>query len=191
MKQRKTVSYAKYGYLFSLPFVIAFLLFMLYPICYTAFIGFTDLEGPFAVDPHMLEEPWQNFQKLLENNSFKTSLKNTFSIWIANFIPQMGLALVLAAWFTNDRMKIKGKGFFKVVFYMPNIITAATVAILFGSLFGYPKGPVNDLLMQWNLLEKPHYFGQDKSGNCSVYSVLAVVWIYHDCFDFRYLRYQS
>ena len=95
----------------------------------------------------------------MDNNSFKVSLKNTFSIWIANFIPQMGLALVLAAWFTNDRMKIKGKGFFKVVFYMPNIITAATVAILFGSLFGYPKGPVNDLLMQWNLLEKPHYFG--------------------------------
>ena len=162
MKQRKTVSYAKYGYLFSLPFVIAFLLFMLYPICYTAFIGFTDLEGPFAEIPHILEDPWENFRKLLDNDSFKTSLKNTFSIWIANFIPQMGLALVLAAWFTNDRMKIKGKGFFKVVFYMPNIITAATVAILFGSLFGYPKGPINDLLMQWNVLDEPHYFGMDK-----------------------------
>jgi len=160
--KRKTVSYAKYGYLFSLPFVIAFLLFMLYPICYTAFIGFTNLEGIFTTEATILENPWENFQKILVNNSFRTAIKNTFSIWTANFIPQMGLALVLAAWFTNDRMKIRGKGFFKVVFYMPNIITAATVAILFGSLFGYPKGPVNDLLMQWGLLEKAHDFGMDK-----------------------------
>ena len=63
MKQRKTVSYAKYGYLFSLPFVIAFLLFMLYPICYTAFIGFTNLEGAFTTNATILENPWENFRQ--------------------------------------------------------------------------------------------------------------------------------
>ena len=162
MKKRKTVSYAKYGYLFSLPFVIAFLLFMLYPICYTAFIGCTNLEGPFATEPQLLEEPWSIFKKLLANDSFKVSIKNTFSIWITNFIPQMLLALVLAAWFSNDRLKIKCKGFFKVVFYMPNIITAATVAILFGSLFGYPKGPLNDLFIGWGWYTEPYDFGMDK-----------------------------
>ena len=36
------------------------------------------------------------------------------------------------------------KGFFKIVMYMPNIITAATIAILFRALFGYPMGPMND-----------------------------------------------
>ena len=173
--KRKTVSYAKYGYLFSLPFVIAFLLFMLYPICYTAFIGFTNLEGAFATEATILENPWENFQKLVVNSSFRTAIKNTFSIWISNFIPQMLLALVLAAWFTNDRMKIKGKGFFKVVFYMPNIITAATVAILFGSLFGYPKGPVNDLLMQWGLLETAHDFGMDKLA-CQIIVAFIQFW---------------
>ena len=39
----------------------------------------------------------------------------------------------------RQKNKIKGQGLFKVLFYMPNIITAATVAILFNSLFGYPK----------------------------------------------------
>ena len=33
--RRKSVSYAKYGYLFSLPFVLAFLVFSLYPLIYT------------------------------------------------------------------------------------------------------------------------------------------------------------
>ena len=50
------------------------------------------------------------------------------------------LALLLTAWFTNRRFKVKGQGAFKVLIYMPNIITAATIAILFNSLFGYPKG---------------------------------------------------
>jgi multiple sugar transport system permease protein len=41
---------------------------------------------------------------------------------------------------------------------MPNIITAATVAILFGTLFGYPMGPVNDLLTRFHIIDKPFYF---------------------------------
>ena len=44
-KKKKKLSYAKYGYIFSLPFVIAFLIFTLYPIIYTVIIGFTDLKG--------------------------------------------------------------------------------------------------------------------------------------------------
>ena len=38
---------------------------------------------------------------------------------------------------------------------MPNIITAATIAILFSGFFGYPMGPVNDLLVRFGLVDKP------------------------------------
>lgn len=140
------ISYAKYGYIFSIPFVVAFLIFQLYPIIYTALIGFTDLKGLGNTTIHFLKEPFRNFQSILSNPSFKTALKNTFVIWIMNFIPQMLVALVLSAWFTSST-HIRGQGFFKVVFYMPNIITAATVAILFGALFSYPKSPANDFLV--------------------------------------------
>ena len=70
----------------------------------------------------------------------------------------MVLALLLTAWFTDKRSKIKGQGIFKVLFYLPNIITAATVAILFNSLFGYPMGPVNDLLMRFGITDEPIKF---------------------------------
>lgn len=160
--KRKRVSYAKYGYIFSLPFVIAFLIFMLYPIIYTAVIGFTDLKGLGNTNFHILANPFQNFESILKNPSFQIALKNTFKIWIWNFIPQMVLALILAAWFTDNRMKIRGKGFFKVIFYMPNIITAATVAILFNALFGYPMGPVNDILQFLNIIDAPYEFPQSK-----------------------------
>jgi cellobiose transport system permease protein len=84
-------------------------------------------------------------------------------MWVLNFIPQLTLALLLAAWFTDRRFKVPGEGVFKVLFYMPNIITAATIAILFNALFGYPMGPVNDILTRIGIFAKPHNFLVNKN----------------------------
>ena len=162
MKHKK-LSYAKYGYLFSLPFVIAFLLFSLYPIVYTLVIGFTDLKGMGKTDIHILADPLQNFKVILSNATFQKAFKNTVFLWLCNFVPQVLLALLLTAWFTDRSSKVKGQGLFKVLFYMPNIITAATIAILFNALFGYPMGPVNDLVTRLGLSESPIYFLQSKT----------------------------
>ena len=158
-QKRKSVSYAKYGYLFSLPFVLAYVIFHLYPTIYTAIIGFTDLKGVATNAWHFLNEPFKNFEKILTNATFQGSLKTTFTIWIINFIPQMSLALLLTAWFTQRKVTIKGQGAFKVMFYMPNIITAATVAILFATFFGYPVGPVNTIIKMLGF--DPIYFVND------------------------------
>ena len=160
--RRKRNSKAKYGYIFCIPFVVAFLMFQLYPIIYTGIIGFTDLRGMGKTDFQFLAEPFKNFQQILKTPSFKTSLSNTLYIWMLNFIPQIVLALILAAWFTSHRNKIKGQGAFKVLFYMPNIITAATIALLFGSLFGFPIGPVNDILMKFGFIKERINFPLDR-----------------------------
>ena len=163
MKQRSTFSYAKYGYLFSIPFIIVFCIFNLYPTIYTAVLGFTDCKGLGNTDWNFLvDEPFKNFAQILKNPSFIVSLKNTFKIWIMNFIPQLSLALLLTAWFTSRRNELKGQGFFKVVFYMPNIITAASIAILFNALFGYPMGPINDMLVSTGLRAEAFAFTDNK-----------------------------
>lgn len=161
MKKSK-LSYAKYGYIFSIPFVVAFCLFTLYPVIFTILLGFTDFKGLGAVKFHFLENPLQNFQTILSAPSFRTALGNTFMMWGLNFLPQILLALLLAAWFSGTLFHVKGQGFFKVVFYMPNIITAATVAILFGALFGYPMGPMNDLFTSLGLSDGPIDFFRNK-----------------------------
>jgi multiple sugar transport system permease protein len=158
LMRRKSVSYSKYGYIFSIPFVLAFLVFSLYPILYTAIIGFTDLRGLGKTALRFLTNPFENFQLILQNPSFIKSLQNTALIWIINFIPQIALALLLTAWFTNQRLKIRGQGAFKVMLYMPNIITAATIAILFNSLFAYPMSPVNYLAVKLKLAAEPVNF---------------------------------
>lgn len=162
MKRRKGISYAKYGYIFSIPFITAFLIFSLYPTIYTAVLGFTDMKGLLTTSFQFLKNPLDNFKTILNNASFKISLVNTVKIWVINFIPQILLALLLTAWFTSNHNKVKGQGFFKVVFYMPNIITAATIAILFNVLFGYPMGPINDTLVKTGILSQSYYFLSDK-----------------------------
>ena len=142
----KGVSYARYGYLFSLPFIIAFIIFMLYPTLFTAIIGFTDFKGVATTTFKFLERPFDNFVSIFNNETFRNSLGNTLIIWVINFVPQIGLALLLTAWFTNRSRRIHGQGAFKVLFYLPNIITAATVAILYSAIFGYPIGPINDIM---------------------------------------------
>jgi multiple sugar transport system permease protein len=160
MKKKGSISYAKYGYIFCIPFVVAYLIFSFYPTLYTLILGFTNLRGAGKTSWQFLKgsKIFDNYKAILSMPTFHIALRNTVKIWLCNFIPQMIMALLLSAWFTNRRVKIPGEGAFKVLFYMPNIITAATVAILFMSLFGYPMGPVNDLLTRFGIIDKPFYF---------------------------------
>ncbi len=177
MEKRKSFSYAKYGYLFSIPFILAYLIFTLYPTLYTAVIGFTDLKGLGKTSFHFLSEPFKNFQTILTSKLFITALKNTVVIWIMNFIPQITFALLFTAWFTSPRCKIRGQGFFKIVFYMPNIMTAATIAVLFQALFAYPTSPMNDLLMKLHLIDAPFNFQVSKmSGKIIVAFIQFWTW---------------
>ena len=50
--------------------------------------------------------------------------KRQLLMWIIGFVPQIAVSLLLAAWFTDTRLRLRGQGFFKTVIYMPNLIMA-------------------------------------------------------------------
>ncbi|MBQ6951009.1 MAG: sugar ABC transporter permease [Clostridia bacterium] len=161
-KKRKSISYDKYGYLFVAPFFITFIIFSLYPIFFTFRTSLTDAAGWAKVLDNKIVG-FDSFAKLFDFGSeiskfFWQSLGNTVIMWVFNFVPQIGMALMLASWFTDTRMRLKFQGGFKVLIFMPNIITAATLGILFMSLFGYPIGPVNSLMQQLGISNSPFEF---------------------------------
>ena len=182
MNNKKLVSYSKYGYIFAIPFVLTFLIFTLYPIVYTFTIGFTDLHGAGQTElrflPSVGKPLFQNFTDVITSGSFQKAFTNTVRIWIVNFIPQMAFALLFTAWFTDRRTKLKGQGIFKILFYLPNIITSATVAILFLALFGYPKGPMNDIIMALGISKKAVNFTASAS---TVRGIIAFIqfWMWY------------
>jgi multiple sugar transport system permease protein len=149
MRKKKMVRYSKYGYLFSIPFVLAFILFALYPTFNTLILGFTDSKGAGTTEWNFLTEvgkPWyQNYLDVFTSASFKKAFINTCVLWLISAVPEYTLAMLFAAWYTDRKLKIKAKGLFKTLYYMPNIIAGVTMAMLFASLFGYPKGAVNDI----------------------------------------------
>ena len=69
-------------------------------------------------------------------------------------MPQIVIALLLANWFTDMRLKIRGKQFFKVVIYLPNLIMASAFAMLFFALFSN-SGPINSILMSLGITDAP------------------------------------
>ena len=154
----KSVSYAKYGYIFILPFFVVYFIFSLYPLLQTFILAFHSNGARTNLDfvglanfKTILATPAENdFKAMGIHDTFWRYMKNTVIIWVGNFIPQIALSLLLAVWFTDLRVKMPGKGFFKVVMYMPNIITAASVAGLYLSLFGDSSYSVINMLRGCN-----------------------------------------
>ena len=131
------------GYFFVLPFILVYAAFQLWPVIYTLLLGFSDVKG-FKTDMGFVG--LDNFKRLITDKFFWGSVKNTFFMWGMNFAPQLGIALIFAIWFTDLRLNLKCRGTFRAVFYMPNLLTTASIAILFRSLFAYPVGPVNQFI---------------------------------------------
>ena len=181
MKKNKSFSYAKYGYLFSIPFVVVYAIFSLYPTLNTAILGCTDAKGMTGLTNWNFlgfDKLFYNFQQIFKNPMFMIALKNTVILWVVNFIPQITLALLLTAWFTSRRNELRAQGLFKVVFYMPNIITAASIAILFNKLFAYPVGPINALLQNLHIIDEPINFVTKVSASRGIISFIQF-WMWY------------
>lgn len=154
MKQKKIGTETRtnrWGYFFVLPFVLVYFLFNLYPTIYTLMLAFTNSKGFSGLSGNYAFVGLANFGKLLTDKNFWGAVENTFVMWGWNFAPQLGIALLLSIWLSDIRLKLKGKGFFRAVIYMPNLLTAASVALLYRSLFGYPLGPVNQFLQSLDI----------------------------------------
>ena len=156
--KRKSISYAKWGYIFIIPFFLVYILFTLVPQVLTIYNSFFTnyMDGLKHIGPEFVG--LDNYVKLFTPNKQGSILilkyaGNTMILWILGAIPQFVIALLLAVFFTSYRLNIKGQGFFKTVIYMPNLIMASAFSMLFFTLFS-KVGPVNQLLEQAGLADK-------------------------------------
>jgi len=159
-----------YGYLFIAPFVIAFLIFGLYPIYNTIALSFTDATLMSKTGNFI---GLMNFERLFADDIFMNAVKNTWLLWILNFIPQVGIAMLLSVWFTNARLNIKAVGVWRALFFLPNLLMPAAVAALFFSLFSF-YGPVNQFLVRSGFLPEAMQFLQDVTVTRSL--VIFIQW---------------
>ena len=155
--KHKSVSYAKWGYIFIIPFFVVYIVFTLAPQFLTIYNSFFEnyRSGLKTIGPNYVG--LENYKALFTADPSGTVrvLKyaaNTLILWIAGAVPQFLIALLLAIFFTSYRLNIKGQGFFKTVIYMPNLIMAAAFSMLFYTLFSR-VGPIQALLEQWGVID--------------------------------------
>ena len=149
--RKRGVSYAKWGYIFILPFFVTYIIFTLTPQIMTIYNSFFEnyRNGLTQVGPNFAG--FQNYVKLFTPDKSGTVdvLKyfgNTVLLWVMGAVPQILVALLLAVFFTSYRLNLKGQQFFKTVIYMPNLIMASAFSMLFFTLFS-PVGPVNQVML--------------------------------------------
>ena len=152
-KKNGSISYAKWGYIFIAPFFLIFALFQLIPLGSTIYYSFFEYyrSGLKIIGPTFVG--LKNYITLFATDLPKY-FGNTLLLWIIGFIPQIAISLLLAAWFTDLRLKLKGQTFFKTVIYMPNLIMA--FAMLFFTLFSNSEtGPINSILLKLGIVAEP------------------------------------
>lgn len=156
-KRGKVEKYNKWGYIFLIPFVVTYVVFQLVPLFNTIYNSFYEnyRDGLNQVGPNFIG--LANYEKLFADGYFWVYLKNTMIMWVLGFVPQIVLSLLLGAWFSDTRLKLKASGFFKTVIYLPNLIMASAFSMLFFALFA-DKGPVNVLLKNVGLIHDSYKF---------------------------------
>ena len=146
-KKGKVVSYNKWGYIFLIPFIVVYVTFQLVPLFNTIYWSFFKYfrDGMTIIGPEVV---WfENYKTLFATPDIWKYTANTLIMWIMGFVPQIVVSLLLGSWFADNRLRLKCQAFFKTVIYLPNLIMASAMAMLFFTLFA-KTGPINSMLLQ-------------------------------------------
>jgi ABC-type sugar transport system permease subunit len=127
-------------YLFISPFIFAFFILFLGPAIYTLVISFFRYAGYGPMSFVGL----YNYLSTLKYSLFWEGLRNTVFYWVAHAVIMMSLSFGLAMLVSSKFVALKG--FFKPVFYLPQLVTAVASALIFASFFGQEYGVLNKVL---------------------------------------------
>lgn len=128
------------GYLFISPWIIGFLVFTVISMSYSAFLSFTDYD--LATN----SAPWiggANYAQLVDDPKVLQSLGNTFTFTLMSVPLETAFALLLALLLMSVP---RGKGFFRVLYYLPKMTPAVATAAVFLLLLNGNRGAVNQFL---------------------------------------------
>lgn len=129
------------AYVFLLPGLLLFAVFIIYPMLYSLRISF--YEWNIIVPEKSAFVGLDNYRSLLTDRIFRRAVLNTLSYTAITVPGQMVLALIVAILLDQ---KIKGKTFFRVAYYLPVITSWVIVTLVFEYLFNSQAGLVNYVL---------------------------------------------
>ena len=157
------------GFIFSCvaPAVILFAIFMVVP---TFNVFRLSLFQRSTFNPNEVFIGLKNFQMLLRDANFIRSMQNMLLLIVMVTIFTMGTALIFAGILTRE--KLKGQDFFRIVFYIPNILSVVVISGIFSAIYDIDRGLLNSIL---NLVGKEGILWKGEE-HVIMSLVIAMVW---------------
>jgi raffinose/stachyose/melibiose transport system permease protein len=128
--------------LFLLPSILFLTTFVYVPLIQNFYNSFFDFS---VFSPAKTFVGWDNFRILLTDKVISVALLNNFKYAIISVALQVGLALVLA-YILEDKIFGRVAPFFRVVYFMPVMISISVIALLFGFVYNPQMGLLNSFL---------------------------------------------
>lgn len=127
-------------YVYISPFFLLFGITGLFPLVYTFVVSLHEWDllkgqGEFV--------GFENYARVLGSPFFWNSVFNTVSIFLISAVPQLLVALVIAAILDQN---LKAKTFWRMSVLLPYVVSPVAVALIFSSVFNEGDGLINNLL---------------------------------------------
>ncbi|GAB3581526.1 sugar ABC transporter permease [Amycolatopsis endophytica] len=132
-------------YVYIAPFFVVFGLTGLFPLLYTAYVSLFDWEIGDD-DPKFIG--LENFVTLFGDAQFWNALVNTISIFLLSSVPQVIIAVLLAALLS---LRLRFPASWRVGILLPYSASLVALGIIFANLFGPRYGLVNAMLETFGL----------------------------------------
>ncbi len=123
------------------PAIILVILFMIIPTINVFFMSLYSWGGLSGTKKY---HGLTNFQKLLVDKKFLQAMQNTVLLIVIVTLVTLAFAIIFAS--ILSREKIKGQNFFRVIFYIPNILSIVVIAAIFGAIYNPTTGLLNSFL---------------------------------------------
>lgn len=153
------------------PAVILFIIFMLIPT-FNVFKMSMYKWGGYSNSKEFVG--LNNFKILMEDTNFFRSFQNTVLLVVCVTIVTMAFSLIFAG--ILSREKIKGQNFFRIVFYIPNILSVVVISAIFSAIYDPTNGLLNSIIGIFRGHDKTPilWLGDQK---IVIYSlVIAMIW---------------
>ncbi len=151
------------------PAAILFFLFMIVPTINVFRLSLYE-KGAYAPTETFIG--LQNYKVLFADEKFIQSMQNMILMIVAVTIITFGFALVFAAILTRE--KIKGQNFFRIVFYIPNILSIVVISGIFSAIYKPENGMLNSIIGLFRDMTNPILWKGEKLVMVSL--IIAMVW---------------
>ena len=149
------------------PAVILFTIFMVVP---TFNVFRLSLYQRSTFNPNEVFIGMKNFQMLMNDANFIRSMQNMLLLIVMVTVFTMATALVFAGILTRE--KLRGQNFFRIVFYIPNILSVVVISGIFSAIYDIDRGLLNSIL---NLFGKEGILWKGEE-HVIMSLVIAMVW---------------